>query len=72
MARWKTTGSRPRGAQRVTLNDYVMVNAGTDYQVTDHLQVFGRVENLLDQNYEEVFGFNTQGFTAFAGLKATF
>lgn len=60
------------GSQRVTLNDYVMVNAGADYQVTDHLQVFGRVENLLDQDYEEVYGFNTQGFTAFAGLKATF
>ncbi|MEO9735444.1 MAG: TonB-dependent receptor, partial [Lentilitoribacter sp.] len=60
------------GSQRVTLNDYFMVNAGADYQVTDHLQVFGRVENLLDQDYEEVYGFNTQGFTAFAGLKATF
>ncbi|MTI44270.1 vitamin B12 transporter [Roseibium hamelinense] len=62
----------PSGSQRVTLNDYVMVNAGADYQVTDHLQLFGRVENLLDQDYEEVYGFNTQGFTAFAGFKATF
>jgi len=62
----------PTGSQRVTLNDYVMVNAGADYQVTDHLQLFGRIENLLDQDYEEVYGFNTQGFTAFAGFKATF
>lgn len=58
--------------RRATLSDYININAGADYQVTDNLQIFGRVENLLDQEYEEVYGFNTQGFTAFAGLKATF
>lgn len=58
--------------RRATLGDYININVGADYQVTDNLQVFGRVENLLDQDYEEVYGFNTQGFTAFAGFKATF
>ena len=58
--------------RRVTLSDYIMVNAGADYQLTDTFQLFGRVENLLDQDYEEVYGFNTQGVTAFAGFKATF
>lgn len=58
--------------RRVTLSDYIMVNAGADYQLTDTFQLFGRVENLLDQDYEEVYGFNTQGVTAFAGFKAIF
>jgi outer membrane cobalamin receptor len=31
------------------------------------------VENLLDQHYQEVFGYNaTPGVAAFAGIKLTF
>ncbi len=59
-------------ASRVTLDDYIMVNIGADYQVNENFQVYGRIENLLDQDYEEVFGYNTQGITAFAGLRASF
>ncbi|WP_196223307.1 TonB-dependent siderophore receptor [Roseibium sp. RKSG952] len=59
-------------ATSVTLDDYILVNAGADYQLSDQLTLFGRVENLLDQDYEEVYGYNTQGFTAFAGFRATF
>ncbi|WP_428700086.1 TonB-dependent receptor plug domain-containing protein [Stappia sp.] len=57
---------------RVTLSEYFLVNVGADYQVSENFTVYGRVENLLDQDYQEVFGFNTQGLTAFAGVKATF
>ncbi|MEM6461971.1 MAG: TonB-dependent receptor [Pseudomonadota bacterium] len=62
----------PTGSIRSTLDAYVKVNIGADYQVTEDLQLFGRIENLFDEDYEEVFGFNTQGITAFAGVKATF
>ncbi len=57
---------------RVTLDEYFLVNVGADYQVTDNLQLFGRIENLLDQDYEEIFSFNTPGINAYAGLKVTF
>jgi hypothetical protein len=30
------------------------------------------VENLLDQHYQETFGFEASPITAFAGLKLTF
>ncbi|GGF01425.1 TonB-dependent receptor [Stappia taiwanensis] len=57
---------------RVTLDQYWLVNVGADYQLNDHVQLFGRVENLFDQDYQEVYGYNTQGLTAFVGLKGTF
>lgn len=57
---------------RVTLEDYVLVNVGGSYKFNDNFEAYGRVENLFDENFEEVFGFNTQGRTAFVGLKAKF
>ncbi len=57
---------------RVTLDDYVLVNIGGHYDITDDVQLFGRIENLFDEQYEEVFGYNTQGTTAFLGVKGTF
>ncbi len=57
---------------RVSLDSYTVVNVGADYQINDQFQVYGRVENLLNEEYEEVFGYNTQGITSFVGVKATF
>ena len=35
------------------------------------MEVYGRVENALDQRYEEVSGYNTLGIAAFAGVRVT-
>lgn len=56
----------------VTLADYAVVNVGADYQINDHAQIYGRVENLLDADYQEVYGYNTAGITGYVGLKADF
>ncbi|ESR26450.1 TonB-dependent receptor plug domain-containing protein [Lutibaculum baratangense] len=58
-------------AERVILDDYVVVNVGGEYRVNDRLAVFGRVENLFDEEYENVFGYNTAGITGYAGLRMT-
>ncbi len=36
------------------------------------LDVYGRVENLLDEDYEEVPTYNTSGAAAYAGLRYSF
>ncbi len=56
---------------RVTLDDYATVNLGGRYRINDRLEAFARVENLFNEKYEEVFGFNTQGRTAFFGISGT-
>ncbi|MGE0668672.1 MAG: TonB-dependent receptor plug domain-containing protein [Sphingomonadales bacterium] len=53
----------------VTLNDYLLVTLAASYQLTDNLEIYGRVENLIDQDYEEVFSYRSPGIGAFAGLK---
>lgn len=57
---------------RVTLDAYTVVNIGGSFKFNETLEGFARVENLFDERYEEVFGYNTQGRTAFVGLKGSF
>ena len=56
----------------VTLDDYWLLSTALTYKLQPGVELFGRVENLLDSKYEEVFGYNTPGIAAFAGVKLTF
>jgi len=53
------------------LGGYGLVNAGFAWQVTDQVQLFARGENLLDESYQEVFGYGAPGIAVFAGLRVT-
>ena len=56
----------------VRLSSYTLVNLGADYRITSKVQLYGRVENLLDERYEEVFSYRSAGRGAFAGARMTF
>jgi vitamin B12 transporter len=58
--------------QSVPLDDYWLVNAALSYKLQRGVELFGRVENLFDRRYEEVFGFQAAPIVAFAGIKLTF
>ncbi|MEP4193808.1 MAG: TonB-dependent receptor, partial [Sneathiella sp.] len=57
---------------RETLDQYFLLNIGGRYQLTDKIELQGRIENLLNENYQEVLGFNSPGIGAFIGLRAEF
>ena len=38
---------------------YVLVNLATSYKITNSLELTARIDNLLNQHYEEVDGFGT-------------
>lgn len=54
---------------RRNLASYSLVNLSGDYKVTNHLKLFTRIDNLLNEDYESTGGYNTPGFSAFAGVK---
>lgn len=56
----------------VTLKDYVLVNLDAEYKLRDNVTLFGRVENLFDENYEEVFSYATPGVGAYGGVRVRF
>lgn len=57
---------------RVRLDDYLLVNLAADYRVAADLDLFGRIENLFDAAYEEVFTFRALGRAVYAGIRAGF
>ncbi len=57
---------------RLSLQEYVLVNLNAAYRLSPTLSVFGRVENLFDERYEEVFSYVGQRRGAYAGIKAAF
>jgi vitamin B12 transporter len=58
--------------RRVKLDGYTLVNLAASYDLTKNFQIFGRVENLLDKEYEEVKGYGTPGISFFGGIKLSF
>lgn len=56
---------------RVTLKDYPLFNLSASYNVTDQIQLFGRIENLFDQRYETIYGYGNPGFSTYGGVKVS-
>ena len=57
---------------RVSLKPFTLVNLNAQYRLSDRFSVFGRVENLFDVKYEEVFSFATPGAAAYGGVRVAF
>lgn len=55
--------------QRTELKGYVLLNLAAHYNLFDFLRLNARVENLLDTDYEEVFGYATPGLSFYGGIK---
>jgi len=53
---------------RIVMPDYFLINFSAHYDVLPFLRLQGRVENLLDKQYEEVYGFGTAGFSVYGGI----
>jgi vitamin B12 transporter len=54
------------------IEDYNFVNFAAEYEINPHMSLFGRVDNLTGEHYEEVFGFPALGTAAYAGMKVRF
>ena len=59
----------PQPPERVRLDGYTLVALAASYQLTPTVQLIGRIENLLDEDYEDVVGFNTPGVGAYFGVR---
>ena len=58
--------------ERLNLDAYWIVNAAVTYKLQPGVELFGRVQNMFDARYQEVFGFESAPITAFAGVRLTF
>ena len=54
------------------VGDYTLVGVGLSYDVNDSSEVYLRVENLFDEDYETAGGFNQPGRGVYLGVRAEF
>ncbi len=62
----------PFGVQTIDLDAYYLASLAASYELTRQASVYARVENLLDEQYEDVYGYNTPGVGAYAGIRLRF
>ncbi|MBM4196739.1 MAG: TonB-dependent receptor [Gammaproteobacteria bacterium] len=62
----------PPYVERVALDAYTLVNLTASWEFSPESVIYGRIENLLDEDYQDVYGFNTPGIGGFVGLRTEF
>lgn len=55
-----------------TLDDYTVANMNLRYALTDQAELYLRVENLFDEDYQVVKGYGTSDRAAYFGVRASF
>jgi vitamin B12 transporter len=45
----------------VALDYYTLINAHVQYKMSKHLSLFGDVQNLLKDHFQEIYGYNSIG-----------
>jgi vitamin B12 transporter len=66
------------GSPRVTLPGHTKIDLAASYVVAQHvwglrsLRVQGKIENLLDEDYEQAFGFSAPGISVRGGITVNF
>jgi len=54
------------------LDAYTLVNLSAGYDLTRHISLQARVDNLFDEFYENVWSYATPGRSAYVGMKLTY
>ena len=58
--------------QGVFLDPFTVVDIRGSVKLAENVTLFARIENMLDENYQEVRGFGTPGISGFAGIRGNF
>ena len=52
-----------------TLDGWTRVDLTGSYELTNNVELFGRVENLFDEHYQQILGYGTPGLSGTVGLR---
>jgi vitamin B12 transporter len=56
----------------VPLDDYEVVDVSMSYAFNNLLELYARIENATDEEYQEVIGYHTPGRAGHAGVRFRF
>jgi vitamin B12 transporter len=52
------------------LPGYLLIDVTAGYKFDEHFELYGRIENLTDSDYQPVFNYNSAGRAFYAGIRA--
>ncbi|HIE55300.1 MAG TPA: TonB-dependent receptor, partial [Chromatiaceae bacterium] len=53
----------------ITLDSYTLVNLNASYRLDGNWQIYAKLENAFDEDYELAAGYNTAGRSAYLGVR---
>lgn len=62
----------PDPSEIVTLDSYWLVDLAVQYRLSDSMRLFAKGTNLLDEDYEQVYGYQTLGRAGYLGVRINF
>ena len=62
----------PAPSEIVPLESHWLLDLTASYYINQSTNIFVRASNLLDEDYEQVFGYRTPGLAAYAGVRVSF
>jgi vitamin B12 transporter len=64
-------GKRFDSSVKRNLPSYSLVNLSSSYTIKKWITVFARIDNLLDNDYEEAGSYGTPGFSVYGGIRVS-
>lgn len=62
----------PDPSETVTLDSHLLVDLTLQYQLTTAMSLYAKGTNLLDDDFEQIYGYQTPGRAAYFGLRMNF
>jgi vitamin B12 transporter len=59
-------------SSREPLSSYSLLNAAVSFNLSSNLQIFCRLDNIFDKEYEMIKGYGTPGFSVYGGMNFIF
>jgi vitamin B12 transporter len=56
----------------VRLDGYALLGVRASFPIMENLEIYGRIDNLTDEDYATVYGYGTYGRSAFGGVRVRF
>ena len=58
--------------RRVTLDAYSIIDVGFTYAFSKNFKFVSRIENFFNEDFQDVYGYETLGRSIYAGVEASF
>jgi len=65
------TGGAPDSGNQF-IDSWTRVDLRASYEISENIELYGRIDNLFDENYQQVAGYGTPGISGFFGVRGSF